>query len=840
MSPVPESGGVKTPRTGELLPSVYDDDSVIQAFAAAIDTALEPITEALDAFPTLLDPWLAPARFLPWLAHVSGARVEPGWTDLRCRAAIDMAPWINARRGTPEALRTEARYVYGWKLNFTEPGERPGFDRLTVTARQVSDENDEPLDLTNATIRAQLERLIRAHCPAHIPYEIIPGLTLTARHYDRYWADAKITVMHPAQNEPLTVDFGDGEPEWVGAADEEGKPVIIHHSYATPDTYTIKVQGESEDAYDEATFETLPLSLELQDGDDPYTIKVTVSQAQPTEQVDYSPEEGGPALPGQPVEVSFVDSAGTVYGPQSLQVDEAGTAFCEQPLNRPGVVTVTATQPTTDPNKPHTTTDTYDVPGAMIISVAAETMAITVTAETTALTPRQGQDWATVIAAISGGVEGETLTVDFGDETDPVPARVGAGGTADLPHTYTEHDTYTITLKDATGQTTLATATFTVVYIPDAPTITSPAQDHTVGVNPEITGTCEPGATVTVEWEGSATDPATVTPGGNLTSWTLTPTTALAASAGALTATQTIPESDTSPESILRINVVDIPDAPTITSPAQYHNVDFTPEITGKALPGTTIDLWNSGRLIGENVAVDTEGEWAYTPTTNLVAGPGSLQARQYLNGGPHSDSGIVKVYVGPIPPPRITAPTSGTVPSRPPMTGDCVAGATVTVKRNNTAITPDAEVTNTGWTLTPGPLPTGTSTLTAVQTLPGSDPSPESDPVDINVVATPGLPTFEGPPAGDVSVKPVIAGTCEAGATVNVTTSLGTITPATVTPGGNATTWTLTPTSNLQVGAHTLSATQTTPGGTSPAATLDINVRSMAITITPGDGLIT
>ncbi|GHC44361.1 phage tail protein [Streptomyces cinnamoneus] len=155
------------------LPALYAHDTVAKAFATGIGAALAPAEDRLDRLHEVFDPWQAPPAFLDWLARLTGARTEPDWTERQRRAAIALAPWLAAHRGTPRALRREAKEIYGWDLDIAEPGgvftgeQRPPEGRmLTVTlkARQGED---------RATLTHRLTRLVLAHRPAHLPFQVV-------------------------------------------------------------------------------------------------------------------------------------------------------------------------------------------------------------------------------------------------------------------------------------------------------------------------------------------------------------------------------------------------------------------------------------------------------------------------------------------------------------------------------------------------------------------------------------------------------------------------------------------------------------------------------------------
>ncbi|MEU2728462.1 phage tail protein [Streptomyces griseoviridis] len=167
------------------LPEVYAYDTVAQAFAEGIGALIGPTAALLDHLADLFDPWSAPTEFLPWLARITGARVESGFTERQVRTAIDLAPRLAAGRGTRQALLTEAQEVYGWQptrtpdlpwLQLTDPGEviigqdpeRPAGRALTAT---LSVPGLDPA--LRPAVEEQLVRLVGAHCPAHLTFRAV-------------------------------------------------------------------------------------------------------------------------------------------------------------------------------------------------------------------------------------------------------------------------------------------------------------------------------------------------------------------------------------------------------------------------------------------------------------------------------------------------------------------------------------------------------------------------------------------------------------------------------------------------------------------------------------------
>ncbi|WP_280466079.1 phage tail protein [Nocardia brasiliensis] len=169
-----------SPRT-VTLPSVYDGDQVVGAFAEAIDTILTPIDRDLDIMADLFDPWSAPREFLPWLAHICRAHVEPTWPSdpQLLRRAIELAPWLEAHRGTVAALTAEARYVYRWSIqvtHVTDDNHESSGPSVTLTLRSADPQLWPGEVWSDRDLKQELARLARIHCPPHLPRRIVVAL----------------------------------------------------------------------------------------------------------------------------------------------------------------------------------------------------------------------------------------------------------------------------------------------------------------------------------------------------------------------------------------------------------------------------------------------------------------------------------------------------------------------------------------------------------------------------------------------------------------------------------------------------------------------------------------
>lgn len=152
-----------------------------------------------------------------------------------------------------------------------------------------------------------------------------------------------------------------------------------------------------------------------------------------------------------------------------------------------------------------------------------------------------------------------------------------------------------------------------------------------------------------------------------------------------------------------------------------------------------------------------------------------------------------------------------------PTITGTGVAGATVTITNSNGLVLGTASVEGTTWTCSTltNPLSEGSNTFVATQKLGTMDSLP-SMPVTVTVdisTTPPASPAFLLPVSGSTvdTQKPKIVGTGIVGATVTVKQDTTTVGTAVVTSNGL---WTFTPTTNLDTGETTLTATQKIAGG--------------------------
>jgi phage tail-like protein len=188
MSPGPNGAGLhpagrrrdapvmRTPHPlGQTLPAVYAEDELIQRLTDAFDTVLAPLISTLDNFPAYIDPMLAPADFLDWLAGWVGVILDENWPIQRQRDFVARFAALHSRRGTAGALAEEvALYTMvapeivesgGVSWSVTPDGPLPGRPEpaLTIRLRGVDATTVEP---------GRVEAIVAAAKPAHVPHAV--------------------------------------------------------------------------------------------------------------------------------------------------------------------------------------------------------------------------------------------------------------------------------------------------------------------------------------------------------------------------------------------------------------------------------------------------------------------------------------------------------------------------------------------------------------------------------------------------------------------------------------------------------------------------------------------
>ena len=368
---------------------------------------------------------------------------------------------------------------------------------------------------------------------------------------------------------------------------------------------------------------------------------------------------------------------------------------------------------------------------------------------------------------------------------------------------------------------------------------------------PTLNGTAEAGTVVRV-YDGT-TLLGSVTAGSN-GSWSFTPDAPLTNGQHSFTTTVTDAAgnvSPTSPPFALNIDagvpatssLIVVSDDSGVTLVQLENNSsthDNTPILSGQAGANDLIRIYNGTTEIGSVVA-GTNGQWNYTPAV-LGDATYAFHATATNSAGVTTDSPTINVTIDTVAPGAPSGvglsdgvdgdpiPTgSSTNNNTPTLSGGGEPGATVTISDGDSVIGTTTVGAGGTWSYTTPPLSDGDHSLTSTVTDPAGNTGPASTPVTVTVDTQPPaaasnvqLTNDAGtaiPAGGSTSDNtPTIKGTAEPGSTVTVTDGNTVIGTATV--GGNGS-WSVTPTTPLSDGQHSLTATVTDPAGnTGPGTT--------------------
>ncbi|MCO2524676.1 BapA prefix-like domain-containing protein [Pseudomonas aeruginosa] len=383
-----------------------------------------------------------------------------------------------------------------------------------------------------------------------------------------------------------------------------------------------------------------------------------------------------------------------------------------------------------------------------------------------------------------------TLTDGNGNPIGQVTAD-GSGNWSFTPGTPLANGTVVnATASDPTGNTS-APASTTVDSVAPAAPVVNPSNGA------EISGTAEPGATVTLT-DGSGNPIGQVTADGS-GNWSFTPSTPLA-DGTVVNATATDPAGNTGGQGSTTVDAI-APATPTV-------NLSNGSSLSGTAEPGSTVILTDgNGNPIAE-VTADGSGNWTYTPSTPIANGTVVNVVAQDAAG--NSSPPATVTIDSSAPPAPVINPSNGVV-----ISGTAEAGTTVIL--TDAGGNPIGQVTADGsgnWSFTPGtPLANGT-VIVATATDPTGNTGPQAA-TTVDAVAPPA-------PVIDPSNGTTISGTAEAGAKVILTDGNGNPIGETTADGsGN---WTFTPATPLANGTVVNAVAQDPAGNTGPqgSATVD------------------
>ena len=390
---------------------------------------------------------------------------------------------------------------------------------------------------------------------------------------------------------------------------------------------------------------------------------------------DTTPTISGTGEPGATIDLTIdgtvVPGAATVAGNGSWSYTPA------TPLGQ-GAHSVSAIQSVDGNDSPASNVVNFSIdstpPGVPVVQTPAD--GSTITDSTPAITGT-ADPGSQVRVSIDGTLAGTTTAGPGGTWTFTVPDPLDDG----------VHTVNAIARDDAGNDSAVSnTNSFTLdATAPAAPVVSNPANNAVLNASPaSITGTAEPNSTVAVSIDGVPAGTVTATAGGT---WTLPVATPLPEGNHTVNATATDAAGNTSPTSATNTFTIDTtpPGAPVVITPANGSTTnDATPEITGTAEAGASVEVFVDGASVGTTTAAG-DGSWSFTPTTPLTNGAHSAYAIATDAAGhvsPQSNTNTFTVDTNAPNAPVVTAPANNAVLSVSPtaVTGTAEPNSTVEV----------------------------------------------------------------------------------------------------------------------------------------------------------------
>jgi hypothetical protein len=553
------------------------------------------------------------------------------------------------------------------------------------------------------------------------------------------------------------------------------------------------------------------------------------------------PPYTGTAEPGSTVSV-YVDNV--VVG--TVVADASGNWTFAQPTNlAEGAHTVKATATDVAGNVSvfsniNTFTVDLTAPAAPVVATPANGSS---TNDTTPDYTGTAEAGSTVSVYVDNVVVGTTIATAAGTWSFTQPAALATGS-----------HTVKVTATDVAGNVSVFSNinTFTVDLTPPAaPVVQTPTNgSRTNDTTPTYSGTAEPGSTVSISVDGTVVGTALADASG---SWSFTPTTPLAEGSHSVNATATDAAGNTGPQSNTNTFTVDLtaPSTPTVVTPANGSRTnDTTPTYSGTADPGSTVTIYVDGTQVGTAIT-DASGNWTFTPTTPLAEGAHMVSATATDSVGNTSGQSPTNTFTVDVTAPAapvVATPANGsrTNDTTPTYSGTAEPGSTVTVIVDGAVIGTTTANALGSWTFTPTtPLPEGSHTVAATATDVAGNTSPQSNTNTFTVDLTPpGAPVVTSPANGSSThdTTPTYTGTAEPGSTVTVTVDGTVVGTTTADASGN---WSVTPTTPLPEGSHSVTAAATdAAGNTGPQSntntfTVDLTAPAAPVVTAPANGAI-
>lgn len=179
---------------------------------------------------------------------------------------------------------------------------------------------------------------------------------------------------------------------------------------------------------------------------------------------------------------------------------------------------------------------------------------------------------------------------------------------------------------------------------------------------------------------------------------------------------------------------------------------DSTPVLSGKAEPGSTVNIYDGSVLVGTTIT-DSHGDWGLELTTVLGEGAHSLTASATdAAGNPGPATAPIDFIVDTIAPPEMTnfevdngavhsgGATDDSTPTFSGGAGSAEANATVSIYDGSVLLGKVTAAADGSWTFTPdAPLTSGSHAFTTVVTDAAGNASPPSDVFDLIITQSPG-----------------------------------------------------------------------------------------------------
>jgi phage tail-like protein len=102
------------------LPALYEQDDFMGRFLMLFESFWRPITLQINNVHDYFNPWLTPARFLPWLAEWFHLELDENWSEAQQRKLLASIMRLYRKRGTKGALQEYLEIFTGKRVEIIE------------------------------------------------------------------------------------------------------------------------------------------------------------------------------------------------------------------------------------------------------------------------------------------------------------------------------------------------------------------------------------------------------------------------------------------------------------------------------------------------------------------------------------------------------------------------------------------------------------------------------------------------------------------------------------------------------------------------------------------------